>query len=827
MLALALPLLICIEQHLLLACEHQQAAIVEYLLTAHHINPNAKDDLQRTPLSLAKNKDVIKTLIQHGADAKNVYALHRKVLNNVFSKDPVKNPVKLFVIGHGGEGKSTLIEAMEHEPTFWTSVVNVFVAPREVEGVDQRTAGIIPRVFKSRFFGEVQFFDFAGQEAYYSSHAAVIRSAVDTCPPVFLLVVGLQNDDTMTSHSILYWLGIITNQCTNMEGKAPLIVVCSHADCVDKVTEIKRKKEKISISVQKFPKFDLIDIVAMDCRYSNSKGMKLLRRHVEASCNSIRTKLSVSLNSHMFLIYLVDNHSNELALTLERVKVNLEAKTNCASNKDDKVLPFIPTTIPRLIEISVQLSDKGHVLFLENETSPEKSFIIIDKTALLAKVNGTMFAPKDFKQHCQLATSTGVVPQSELAKHFSEFDINMLIRFLSHLELAVPIEDSEVLSLISEHLAKKQSQLATPSDDGFLFCPALIRLEVPPQLLSIQPNFSFRFGWLLSCTSTDDFFDPRFLHVLLLRLALSLGLAPVVDPDIPALQHQCSVWKTGVHWNTPQGAEVLLEVINKKYVLVIIQQEILSSDVLKLRSKIIRKVKKTSKTFCPSIKAEEMLLSHTDITYPLRFSEGLALFSMKSLAESIVEQHPYVVSLNGSKRLPVSNHEVYANLGRNILQPLFNENDPVHTKRISDRFLSAVSSSWSRNPQLVDIICSAITPNDDVTSQTVTEVEKMETVLKLWRDGSDGTYKSLRQILDQISVFAGESPLVSYVSTVALIILISNANTIIAYTNPKLWLSVIIFYLQELAGIQGKDFDENLLPALEPTVSETLRTGEE
>ena len=143
------------EQHLLLACEHQQVSVVKYLLKTHHINPNSKDDDHRTPLSLAKNKDVIKLLIQHGADSENVYALHRKVLNNVFSKDPVKSPVKMFVIGHGGEGKSTLIEALEHEPTAWASLVNIFIAPKEVEGVDQRTAGIIPRVFKSRFYGQV------------------------------------------------------------------------------------------------------------------------------------------------------------------------------------------------------------------------------------------------------------------------------------------------------------------------------------------------------------------------------------------------------------------------------------------------------------------------------------------------------------------------------------------------------------------------------------------------------------------------------------------------------------------------------------------------
>ena len=743
----------------MLACEHQQATVAEYLLTTHHINPNAEDSLQRTPLSLAKKKDVIKVLIQHGANSKNVYALHRKVLNNVFSKDPVKNPVKLFVIGHGGEGKSTLIEAMEHEPTFWTSVVNVFVAPREVEGVDQRTAGIIPRVFKSRFFGEVQFFDFAGQEAYYSSHAAVIRSAVDTCPPIFILVIGLHNDDATITQSISYWLGIITNQCDKMEGKAPLIVVGSHADKVKEKPEIERIKNMISLSVQDFSSFELIDMVAMDCRYSNSDGMKLLRRHVEASCNSIRTNLSVSLNSHMFLIYLIDNYPNELALTLQVVKNNLEASAN-SSTKIDKVVSFIPSTIPRLTEICVQLSDKGHILFLRNETSPEKSFIIIDKTALLAKINGTMFAPKDFKQHCQLATSTGVVPQSVLVKHFKKLKIDAVVvtKFLSHLELAVHIEDSEVLSLVNQHLAKTGESVLT-SDDDYLFCPALIRLDVPPKVFSAQADRLYRFGWLLSCVRVNDFFDARFLHVLLLRLALSLGLAPVIDPKFPALQRQCSVWKTGVYWNTPKGAEILVEVVNKKSVVLLVRDRKLSARLLQLQSNIVGKVLETVNQFCSSIIPEELLLSNTEITYPLSITETTALFSIKTLAKSVVEQEPFVVSANGDEQLPVSDHEVYANLGENILQPLFNENDPVHTNRISDRFLSAVSSSWSKNPQLVDIICSAIASKADTTSKTVSSVEAS---LKSWRDGNDGTYKSLRRILDQLSVFAGKSPLVSY-----------------------------------------------------------------
>ena len=403
------------EQHLFLACEHQQADVVQYLLITHHINPNAKDDHQRTPLSLAKNKDVIKLLIQHGANAENVYALHRKVLNNVFSKDPIKSPVKVFVIGHGGEGKSTLIEAMEHEPTAWTSLVNVFITPKEVEGVDQRTAGIIPRKFKSRYYGQVILYDFVGQEAYYSSHAAILKSTVHTFPPVFLLVVGLNRDVAFITQSVSYWLGIITNQCGNMEGKAPLIVVGSHADLVE-TGEADHKKQIIPQTVENYTTFDRVDVISLDCRYSNSDGMKILRRCVETSCNSLRSKLSVSLNSHMFLIYLVEKHSSELAVSLEKVQTVLEAGIDQKiSKKHKELVPFIPRTFPHLVEICVQLSDKGHILFLLNETSPEKSFIITDKTALLAKINGTMFAPEDFKQHCQLATSTGVVPRSKLA----------------------------------------------------------------------------------------------------------------------------------------------------------------------------------------------------------------------------------------------------------------------------------------------------------------------------------------------------------------------------------------------------------------------------
>ena len=749
-----------------MACECDCQKIVEYLLTDCHLNSNAKNDQQQTPLSLAKSKEVMKLLLQHGAHAEDVYTEHRKTLGNIFSKDPLKSPVKMFVIGHGGEGKSTLIEAMEHEPTFWTALVNVFIRPKEVKGVDKRTAGIIPRVFKSRFYGDILFYDFAGQEAYYSSHAAVIKSSVDSCPPVFILVIGLHRDHTTITHSVSYWLGIITNQCGNMEGKAPLIVVGSHADLVE-TGEADHKKQIISQAVEKYVSFELIGVISMDCRYSNSAGMKVLRHVVGTSCTSLRSKLSVSLNCHMFLIHLVNKYPSEIALTLKSVQADLHDldisdSDHKQSTKLSEGISFIPTTIPRLAEICVQLSDKGHILFLPNDTSPEKSFIIIDKTALLAEINGTMFAPKDFKQHCTLATSTGVVPQYKLSEQFPKFDVSMLIRFLSRLELAVPIEDEEVLHLIHEHISSN-SELSAALDQKYLFCPALIRLEVPSRVFEYQKERLYHFGWILSTVQHEHFLDARFLHVLLLRLAFSLGLAPVIDHKVPALQHQCSVWKTGVYWNTRQGVDILVEVIDKKKVVVFIQAKFLSSALFQVQSTVLRKVRGAARELCPSVVTEEFLISPSNMVYPLTLSSATPLFSMKSVAQSIVHMDPCIVSVDGTVSMDVSKYEVYACIGERILQTLFNS-----TQNVNDKNLSLLCSRWSKSPQVAAILCSVIRNDSDTEFTTDASKEELEAALKSWRDGGDGTYRSLRQILDQLSMFAGRNPLVSELMTSSL-----------------------------------------------------------
>ena len=144
------------------------------------------------------------------------------------------------------------------------------------------------------------------------------------------------------------------------------------------------------------------------------------------------------------------------------------------------------------------------------------------------------------------------------------------------------------------------------------------------------------------------------------------------------------------------------------------------------------------------------------MTYPLTVSPSTPLFSLKSVAQSIVQQDLVVVSVDGAARLNVSAFEVYAHLGERILQTLFNS---AQVKIISDEFFAAFCSSWSKSPQVVDINSSVI------SKEAVSTQNSLLVALKTWRDGSEGrrTYSSLRQILDPLSVFAGRNPLVSAV----------------------------------------------------------------
>ena len=204
-----------------------------------------------------------------------------------------------------------------------------------------------------------------------------------------------------------------------------------------------------------------------------------------------------------------------------------------------------------LTESLISLSDKGLILFLQNQEHPQSSWVIVEKEPLLREVNGTIFAPDHLKQYQQVASNTGIVPIATLEKLFPQYSSEMLVGCLESMEFCHPVD----LSTLQATNIKTTSS-SSLSGPNHLFFPSLVKEHRPNGLSSP------RFGWCLGCSDLHQFFSSRFLHVLLLRLAFTFPLASKdrsLSPSLHGLQRQCEVWRNGICWTNDSGVSTIVD----------------------------------------------------------------------------------------------------------------------------------------------------------------------------------------------------------------------------------------------------------------------------
>ena len=753
---------------LLHAVENDNVSGVKVLLNDCHASANATNKQGRTLLDLAKVTEIIILLLKHGAKADNVYHSHNKVIGNLSSQRPPDNPLHIFITGDGGVGKSTLLKSMLSSKGFWAN----FSKPKPVTGVDEKTVGIIPHEIVTKEFGKVIYYDFAGQQEFYASHCAVLENAVHTSPPIIIYLAHLRSSEKKITDSTVWWMSLVQNQCTNLTGTAHVIVVGSHADKVKEIGENPRDKESMFAPIiKKFSKLEFIAFTPMDCRFPDSDQMKEIKKQIQRSSAILRSPETVSLNAHTFYIYLLDTFKDSLAVSMKDVKQRIHSdldstQTRGQSKKARDILFFIPTTLSRLVEICNQLNQKGLILYLHNDASPEKSFIVCDQVTLLSQVTGTVFAPENFRQHCKLASSTGVVPFSKFTAAFRMYDVEMLTLFISHLELCFEILDKEVLDCV-----RKVDENPEP-DSRYLFFPALIRIDYPESVWSDCPNMKYHFGWIVECSRELQFFNPRCLQVLILRIVFTFGLAPTRKnhEGIPSLQRYCSVWKSGICWCSDDGIASYLELSeNGKSFILKLRSNFFHHKILAYRFKIINKVLKTIADYCPSISKTEIIDSVIDpsqvVCHPLPTFSCLTLFSIKhDITPAIMTRKKIVNSLHLA--LPVKcllQFEPYFNLDQETLQCIHSEENVMKDEKISNTFVSHFANQLSCSEDIAMYI-AILEGNQDIASQqtvrNVSSRQKLIQALKLWRDTTEGSYSYLRETLNTYSIFSGRNPLV-------------------------------------------------------------------
>jgi ankyrin repeat protein len=729
-----------------LACQANNFIIVNYLLSVAQCDPNIKSESEEIclPLQLTTNTDIIKALIRHGAKTSIMYESHQNPLG---TNKPLQPPVKVFVVGNPSVGKSTLTAALK------TEKIGIFarlLSSGRVSGVDKNTVGIVPHDVESDTLGRVTLYDFAGHREFYSGHAALLQTAIQSTPPIFIVVINLCEDKDDIVKQILYWVSFLENQCASVSCKPHIIFVGSHADALMGANP-KGKINMItdSLDTNYFTNMKYVGFVAMDCQYHKSSGMNDLRQLLIKSCEQLRIQELITFNAHCFLVYLIDTFIDLPAVTIKIISEKIENQQT-----ERGILEFLPKGIEALYKICLELNDRGHILLLKDRIATENSYVVIDKTFLLSEISGTVFAPEGFSQYTRLSTNSGVVPRSKLADSFPGKDLNIVIGFLNHLEFCHEIVDQALGQLIS----KEYSQIYDGKERYYLF-PGLVSVNAKDSVWKTESHFEHNFGWILKCINDEQFFSSRFLQVLLLRLAFSFALKVSGSDHTFGIHRKCSIWKNGIFWGRNFDMCVLVEMTDNK--LVTLMARFGTSNLLKCinqRSEVILTILESAKQFCPRVETVESFIdSSSALQYPLEFNSDRTLCSVRDLSEALVSscECPSVVLSDSGKSIPAESllsFEPYSEMEPQLLQELWDK-DNESKKIFSDTFLSRfVKKSSSKPNWFVKIfIESASVPSNK---------EDLSRELIKWRDNKK-TYKEFRHKLDEYSVFAERNVLVS------------------------------------------------------------------
>ena len=525
------------------------------------MDPLAKNNNGRTPVDYASRHsnsyDLLK-LFQSFPQCKNF---------------PVHTYTKLVLTGYSGAGKTTtsqLIQLLANETGLFSAL-----SSGRVTDVECLTAGIIPLHVESKVkeVGNMVIYDFAGQQEYYSSHAAVLERIMRNSAAIFVCIVDLNQCMDKISESIHYWMSFIENACSSAQGSSHIIIVGSHADLVKSLQELKEKSSLVErIAEIRAKQLKYGGFVSMDCRDSKRKEARHFRSFLSISQQAIlSSQPSMSLYCHVLYAFL-RTKLKKTSCTLQELTSALVAK---------KEFSFDSTV---LSESLTSLSDKGLILFMQNQEHPQSSWVVVEKDTLLREVNGTLFAPDYFKQYREVASNTGIVPIATLEELFPQYSSEMLVGCLENMEFCHPVEPSALQSTNLE--SNTATLLSPPSGVSNLFFPSLVKEHRPGDLPSP------RFGWCLGCSDPHQFFSNRFLHVLLLRLAFTFPLASDHLPSsssLHGLERQCMVWQNGIIWNSFSGVSSIVEIVDcNRWVIVLVSEK--SREAAETCSSVIRMI---------------------------------------------------------------------------------------------------------------------------------------------------------------------------------------------------------------------------------------------
>ena len=648
-----------------LASMFSQPGAVEKLLFEHDAPLFVRNKSGKSPVDVAEGSEVASVFQKYRREKSSRIQSEYEQLQSIAKKKfSGKHALtRIFVVGYPQAGKSSLIEALKREGLFYS----IFARTSRLSEADvpPHTAGIVPSVYTSSQYGRVLFYDFAGDPEYYSSHAAVLESLVSPGCNLFFTVVDLSEEKEVMTQKLGYWLSFISFHSKSSSTSSEVVVIGSHVDVVKSCGQDPRDKmHHLEMIATKFCKqtryMQLNPGLSLDCCRPTTTSMSNLRNLLKKTYTA-NQKYVLSLGATILLGLLERDFSSVTACQVSTILDHVQ-----------QVGMHHLSSMHQLYPVLKELHNLGLLIVVGSASDPGDHWLLLNVSALTEEVHKKLFA-KDSLVSQSLADSPlstlGIIPESALTKILPDYITKECLKQLQY------CQELKLVEIGSHHSVVPVA--SSSHCEPLLFFPALLQNERDvASLATPQSQHICSRGWYIKCTGEFDYFPPRFLHVLLLRLAFRFALRPfepserndgqpsvnlesssALAADICRFSRRCKLWKGGIRWLMEEGVECVVKVVKEREVyrgVVVVAQSEEDCDVecASVFAAVVQKVMEAKTEFCHSITTETFLIDPDELNQsPLPSVTELHLYAMHEVERVLVKGVNRVVSVCGDKFL--------------------------------------------------------------------------------------------------------------------------------------------------------------------------------
>ena len=621
---------------------------LRFLLYEYHAPVYVRNKAGKTALDLA-TKDSTKKVIREYISSEYKRIQHEYEDLRAKSKQKYSGQQvisRVFVLGNPESGKSTLVESLKRK-----GIISSLFTVTEAD-VPPHTAGIVPSVHQSKEAGRLLYYDFAGDQEYYSSHAAILEiiSSLTVGSNVYFIVTDLRKDNMTIQNEIGYWLSFIAyhGEALDSQCRLKIVIVLSHSDYLnstDCASKIESMRQYLGTHRNQYDKiFNIVEVVSSNCCWPRST------RNIESILQQISkdtAPCSISYEASLLHGLLEKDFSNVIACKFQDLLSHI---------KDTNII-CLPSIADLLFPVVKELHDIGLLMMIgQSGDRLEDYLLLLNLSSLTHEVHQNLFS-KSAKEmfHSSIGpqyANMGILPESYLAKLLPE---HITKECLVQLQYCQEFTCADV-GLDSSGVSN------SASEKNLLYFPALCKLDSEQSNWPTDPLLNFSIGWYAKCTGKFDYFPTRFLHVLLLRLAFTFAL-PIANcnitesNEISAHNRRCTMWNNGIRWLMEEGVECIFEMVNdNKGIVVITKSEGGSKEWSSILSKIIIKTLQAKAEFCSTVSLYHFLLKSNNTS---SFMNEDKLFEIAEIERVIKEGKKKIVSVSGRAFLDSSHLDIF------------------------------------------------------------------------------------------------------------------------------------------------------------------------